>query len=240
VIQGNTVSIISSSWIGLKQARRVIIDCMKNIHPVYHLKRLMIMKELQNDPSLQHENWERFLPKFNKKNVPRKSSKVKKTTSTTTTTNNNNNNNKSSYTPFPPPQTPRKIDHLLDTGEYFVPKTEREIRSRVNKQLLSQQKSKAQRLAHDIASTTPPVVVTAAAAAAGVVNHSSKLNLSNSSTTTSTDHNNVHIIVKDRLKRKLLERKQNETNDSERLGLISSTTSSSSSATTTKTKKIRK
>ena len=72
LVQGNTVSIMAQSYTGLKQARQVVLDCMNNIHPIYHIKRMMIMKELKKDPKLSNENWERFLPKFQKKNVPRK------------------------------------------------------------------------------------------------------------------------------------------------------------------------
>lgn len=35
LVQGNTVSIIGNSWQGLKQARKVVIDCFNNVHPVY-------------------------------------------------------------------------------------------------------------------------------------------------------------------------------------------------------------
>lgn len=72
----------------------------------------MIKRELAKDPNLKNENWERFLPKFKKKNVRKKP--VKK--------------EKKEYTPFPPPQKPRKEDLELESGEYFLSKEQKEAK----------------------------------------------------------------------------------------------------------------
>jgi len=134
LVQGNTVSVMGTIK-GIKQARQVIIDCMKNIHPVYNIKRLMIMKELAKDPKLKDEDWSRFLPTFKKKNVQRKKpSKEQK------------EKDKKVYTPFPPVQMPSKIDKQLDSGEYFLSEQQRKAKKLAQKQNESVQKSMERRI----------------------------------------------------------------------------------------------
>ncbi|KAM3331674.1 hypothetical protein ACQJBY_027549 [Aegilops geniculata] len=104
-LKGNTVAAMGS-FKGLKQVRKIVEDCIKNIkHPVYHIKELLIKRELAKNPALATESWDRFLPNFKKKNVKQKKPNTKE---------------KKQYTPFPPPQQPSKIDLELESGEYFM------------------------------------------------------------------------------------------------------------------------
>ena len=148
LVQGITVSIMGQTHQGLKQARQVVLDCMNNIHPVYHIKRLMIMKELAKDEKLKHEDWERFLPKFAKKNVARKKPK--------TTTADKEKAAKKTYTPFPPAQTPRKVDLQLETGEYFATEDERNARKLHHKRSEAKQRSVEKRKARVAQDETVP------------------------------------------------------------------------------------
>lgn len=114
LVQGNTVSAMGP-YKGLKEVRRVVEDCMKNVHPIYHIKELMIKRELAKKPELANEDWSRFLPMFKKRNVARKMpKKIRK--------------EKKVYTPFPPAQLPRKVDLEIESGEYFLSKREKEMK----------------------------------------------------------------------------------------------------------------
>jgi len=130
LVQGNTVAAMGP-YKGLKELRRIVEDCMDNIHPIYHIKELMIKRELQKDPELAGESWDRFLPHFKKRNlnkrrVPHKvSDKSKKV-----------------YTPFPPPQEKSRVDLQIESGEYFLGKQARE--RAVKEERLEKQREKKQ------------------------------------------------------------------------------------------------
>lgn len=140
MVQGNTVACMGS-YKGLKQARKVVIDCMHNIHPIYHIKELMIKRELAKDPELANQSWDRFLPKFKKKNVkrakPSKESKKKK------------------ETPFPPAPQPSKVDLALESGEFFLKKEQKQLQVKAAKEAQQQEKTQ-ERLNKRKAAFTPP------------------------------------------------------------------------------------
>lgn len=114
LVHGNTVSAMGP-YKGLKEMRRVVEDCMANIHPIYHIKELMIKRELAKDPELANESWDRFLPNFKKKTLSRRRVPLKVTDKT-----------KKVYTPFPPAPEKSKVDKQIESGEYFLGKQGKE------------------------------------------------------------------------------------------------------------------
>lgn len=110
LVHGNTVSAMGP-YKGLKDVRRVVEDCMANIHPIYNIKELMIKRELAKDPELATESWDRFLPNFKKKTLSKRRTPHKV-----------NDKSKKPYTPFPPAPEKSKVDLQIESGEYFLKK----------------------------------------------------------------------------------------------------------------------
>ncbi|KAI0989541.1 hypothetical protein GJ496_010904 [Pomphorhynchus laevis] len=133
LVQGHTVCIIGS-YKGIRQARKVVEDCMKNIHPIYSIKTLMIARELEQDPELKNESWTRFLPSFKASTKQRKKKNIKWRPKRSAI--------------FPPEQTPRKVDIELETGEFFMNQEMRrqaERQKKLQKQSLNTRKRKLER-----------------------------------------------------------------------------------------------
>ncbi|KAJ5081780.1 hypothetical protein NUU61_010044 [Penicillium alfredii] len=110
LVQGNTVAAMGP-FKGLKEVRRIVDDCMANIHPIYHIKELMIKRELAKDPSLVNESWDRFLPNFKKQTLSKRRTPFKVA-----------DKSKKVYTPFPPAPEKSKVDLQIESGEYFLSK----------------------------------------------------------------------------------------------------------------------
>ncbi|KIL00469.1 hypothetical protein PAXRUDRAFT_821665 [Paxillus rubicundulus Ve08.2h10] len=148
LVQGNTVSVMGPHK-SLKEVRRIVLDCMKNVHPIYRIKELMVRRELAKDPKLANESWDRFLPQFRKRHLKtsektlRKNEKLEKKEAARKEAGldpqpgKKDKSTKKVYTPFPPPQQPRKVDLQLESGEYFLKpheKQAREVQQRKQKQ----------------------------------------------------------------------------------------------------------
>ncbi|KAF8605403.1 hypothetical protein BDV93DRAFT_532451 [Ceratobasidium sp. AG-I] len=151
LVQGNTVSVMGP-YKALKEVRRIVIDCMKNIHPIYRIKELMVRRELAKDPKLATESWDRFLPQFRKRHLTSAQKSAKKRekqdgtdanatplgaaptptaeagTSAPPEKKEKEKPKKKVYTPFPPAQLPRKVDLQLESGEYFLKAKDKEAR----------------------------------------------------------------------------------------------------------------
>jgi len=133
LVQGNTVATMGP-YKGLKELRRIIEDCMDNVHPIYHIKELMIKRELAKDPELAGESWDRFLPHFKKRNLQKRR-----------VPHNVTDKSKKVYTPFPPAQEKSKVDLQIETGEYFLGKQAKERVAR-EERVDKQKEKKAEKL----------------------------------------------------------------------------------------------
>lgn len=141
LVQGNTVSALGP-YQGLKQVRKIVTDTMNNVHPIYNIKALMIKRELMKDPQLKNENWERFLPKFEKKVLSKRKKPLKI--------------KQKKHTPFPPPMPDSKIDKELASGEYFLKEKERRMK-KIQERKEKQAESAAKREETRQKSFKPPV-----------------------------------------------------------------------------------
>ncbi|BGP46566.1 ribosomal RNA assembly protein krr1 [Rhodotorula kratochvilovae] len=141
LVQGNTVAAMGGHK-GLKEVRKIVVDCMKNVHPIYHIKELMIKRELAKDPKLATENWDRFLPKFRRRREKKRGPGAGEGTAPSGANAvpvdgapaageppaKKQKKEKKPYTPFPAAQMPSKIDLQLESGEYFLKPREKQQR----------------------------------------------------------------------------------------------------------------
>jgi ribosomal RNA assembly protein len=133
LVQGNTVAAMGS-YKGLKTVRRIVEDTLANIHPIYAIKELMIKKELEKDPDLKNESWDRFLPNFKKRTLSKRKAPHKVT-----------DKSKKVYTPFPPPQEKSKVDLQIESGEYFLGKQAKERKQQEEREAKMREKQEQKR-----------------------------------------------------------------------------------------------
>ena len=154
MVQGSTVSVVGH-FRELKNVRRIVEDCMNNIHPVYHIKELMIKRELMKDEKLKGEDWSRFLPNF-KKTVKSLKDKKKQARDANRVGsakpageaegeekpqyNAPKRKEKKEREIFPPAPQPRKIDILMETGEYFLTDKEKKAKKDVGRRTETEKK----------------------------------------------------------------------------------------------------
>lgn len=75
LVQGKTVATMGPAK-GTQMVRKIVEDCMNNIHPIYGLKRLLLQRELSKRDDMKNEDWSRFLPVY-KKSLPNKEKRQK-------------------------------------------------------------------------------------------------------------------------------------------------------------------
>lgn len=94
----------------------------------------MIKKELEKDPALQGESWDRFLPNFKKRTQSKRRVPHKVT-----------DKSKKVYTPFPPAQEKSKVDLQIESGEYFLGKQAKERKAKEDREAKMKEKMEEKR-----------------------------------------------------------------------------------------------
>lgn len=105
----------------------------------------MIKKELEKDPELKNESWDRFLPNFKKRSLSKRRVPYKVT-----------DKSKKVYTPFPPPQEKSKVDLQIESGEYFLGKQAKERKAREEREAKMKEKMEEKRKER-LSEYVPPV-----------------------------------------------------------------------------------
>ena len=141
LVQGTTVSAMGS-FKGLKQVRRIVEDCMQNVHPIYNIKEMMTSRaagilscrKIGSVFSQIKAHVANPMKKSRRKEGDEAAAKAK------AKANAKKKDKKKKYTPFPPAQQPSKVDLQLESGEYFLSEEQRKERKRAEKMEKSKSK----------------------------------------------------------------------------------------------------
>lgn len=161
MVQGSTVAVIGD-FRGLKTLRKVIEDTMYNIHPIYHIKELMIKRELAKDENLKGENWDRFLPQFKKvlgtqKDKIKELRKKRKENKAKTIEGKKKKKEKNEGELVIPEPTPRKEDLAMMSGEYFLTGEEKKKREKKNREKAQEEKKKEKMIQRNASLQAPSI-----------------------------------------------------------------------------------
>jgi ribosomal RNA assembly protein len=119
LVQGKTVAVMGSHR-GCQQVRKIVEDCMKNVHPVYGLKQLLVKRELAKREDMKHEDWSRFIPQYKKSTINKEKQKAldkKKKQRLKETMAKKAGKERSIFPPAPPK---RLEDIAMESGEAFM------------------------------------------------------------------------------------------------------------------------
>lgn len=119
LVQGKTVAVMGPHK-GTLMVRKVVEDCMKNIHPVYGLKQLLIKRELSKREDLKNEDWSRFIPTYKKSNPNKEKEKAVKKMKKERLTEWKKKQEGKEKSIFPPAPPKRKEDIAMESGQAFL------------------------------------------------------------------------------------------------------------------------
>eukprot|EP01064_Diplonema_japonicum_P015220 TRINITY_DN22976_c0_g1_i1.p1 TRINITY_DN22976_c0_g1~~TRINITY_DN22976_c0_g1_i1.p1 ORF type:complete len:314 (+),score=92.88 TRINITY_DN22976_c0_g1_i1:56-943(+) len=130
LVQGNTVAVMGT-WKGCKAVRKIVTDCMQNIHPIYGIKQLLIKRELGKDDEMKNEDWTRYVPQFRKTHQKKRNlSQAEGDEGAEKPKKKPKREPKKPKSIFPPEPTLRTEDKLMASGQYF----EQERQKKMEKQ----------------------------------------------------------------------------------------------------------
>jgi ribosomal RNA assembly protein len=118
LVQGKTVAVMGKHR-GVAEVRKIVEDCMRNVHPIYGLKRLLIKRELMKREDLKNEDWSRFLPTYKKSTVNKEKAKAH-TKKLKARASEKAKAGKKEKSAFPPAPMKRKEDLAIESGEMFL------------------------------------------------------------------------------------------------------------------------
>lgn len=119
LVQGKTVAVMGPHR-GCQDVRKIVEDCMRNIHPIYGLRRLLIKRELMKREDMKHEDWSRFLPVYKKATPNREKQKAFEKKKKDRLRESLAKSAKKEKSIFPPAPPKRKEDIAMETGEAFL------------------------------------------------------------------------------------------------------------------------